>query len=133
MYQMMDGRIIELPPDMTAEQAAKLEAEAQAAMKKIGKGPAPKPVPDVKKLDKKEDRKTPLKPHEKKKIGKGRKGGARPGRAGASMLKAVGTSKVAKYLANKALPVVGKGFAKLQQLRKNQQTHDDGDEKRAQS
>ena len=46
-------------------------------------------------------------------------------------MKAVGTSKVAQYLANKAAPVVGKGFAKLQQLRKNQQTHDDGDEKRA--
>jgi hypothetical protein len=133
MYRMLDGTIIELPDDMTAEQAHSLETEALAATKKLGKGAPPKPVPGVKKLDKKEGRKTELKAPRKKKFGKGARGGARPGGAGAALLKAVGTSKVARYLAGKAAPVVGRGLARLQQLRKNQQTHDDGDEKRVQS
>ena len=53
-YRMSDGRTIELPPDMTAEEAAKLEAEAKTAQQKLGKGPPPKPVPDVRKLARKE-------------------------------------------------------------------------------
>ena len=130
---MFDGRIIELPDGMTAEEARRLETEALAAKKKLGQGPPPQPVPDVKKLDVKEDRKTELKPPRKKKFGKGAKGGVRPGAAASGLLKAVGKSKVAQYLAAKAAPVVGKGFGKLEQLRKNQQTHDDGDEKRVQS
>lgn len=119
---------------MTASEVAQLEAEAIASEKKLGKGPPPQPVPDVKKLDKKEDKKTQLKPHAKgKKPGKG-KGKRAPGAgAAAAMLKAVGTRKVAQYLASKAAPVVGKGFSKLQQLRQNQQKHDSADEKRAQS
>ena len=36
MYRMRDGRTIELPPDMTAEEAAQLEAEARAAEKHLG-------------------------------------------------------------------------------------------------
>ncbi|HEX7771935.1 MAG TPA: hypothetical protein VF435_05905, partial [Pyrinomonadaceae bacterium] len=62
LFRTHDGKIIELPKDITVEEAAKLEAEALAAQKKIGKGPPPKPVPDVKKLDKKETKKTLLKP-----------------------------------------------------------------------
>ncbi len=49
------------------------------------------------------------------------------------MLKAVSNSKVAQYLVAKALPVLGKGFNKLQKLRQNEQTHDDAAEKRAQA
>jgi DNA uptake protein ComE-like DNA-binding protein len=132
MFRTHDGKIIELPKDITAEEAAKLEAEALAAQKKIGKGPPPQPVPDVKKLDKKEDKKTQLKAPPKKKPGQGKGKRARGGGA-AAMMKAVGTSKVAQYLASKAAPVVSKGFGKLNQLRTNQQTHDSADEKRAQS
>ncbi|HYV13308.1 MAG TPA: DNA/RNA non-specific endonuclease [Pyrinomonadaceae bacterium] len=132
LFQTHDGKIIELPKDMTAEEAARLEAEALAAQKKIGKGPPPQPVPDVKKLDKKEDKKTQLKAPPKKKPPQGKGKRARGGGAGA-MMKAVGTSKVAQYLVSKAAPVVNKGFTKLDQLRTNQQTHDSADEKRAQS
>jgi DNA uptake protein ComE-like DNA-binding protein len=134
VFRTHDGKFIELPPEITREEAAKLEAEALAAQKQIGKGPPPQPVPDVKKLDKKEDRKTQLKPPPKgKKPGKGKgKSALRAGGAGA-MLKAAGTSKVAQYLVAKAAPVVGKGFSKLQQLRQHQQTHDDAVEKQAQA
>jgi len=133
-FKNRDGKLIELPADMTASEAAQLEADAVASEKQLGKGPAPQPVPDVKKLDKKEDKKTQLKPHAKgKKPGKGkRKAGSGAG-AAAAMLKAVGSGKVAQYLASKAAPVVSKGVSKLQQLRQNQQTHDSADEKRAQS
>ena len=60
-YKTAEGNLIELPRDMTFEQVAKLEADARAALTRIGKGPGPQPVPDVKKLDKKEDKKTQLK------------------------------------------------------------------------
>ena len=132
LFQTHDGKIIELPKDMTAEEAARLEAEALAAQKKIGKGPPPQPVPDVKKLDKKEDKKTQLKALPKKKPPPG-KGKRARGKGAAAMMKAAGTSKVAQYLVSKAAPVVNKGFTKLDQLRANQQTHDSADEKRAQS
>lgn len=132
LFQTHDGKIIELPKDMTVEEAARLEAEALAAQKKIGKGPPPQPVPDVKKLDKKEDKKTQLKAPPKKKPPQG-KGKRARGKGAAAMMKAVGTSKVAQYLASKAAAVVNKGFTKLDQLRTNQQTHDSADEKRAQS
>lgn len=131
-FRTYDGQIIDLPEDITPEQAAKLEAEALAAQKRLGKGPPPKPVPDVKKLDKKEDKKTQLQTPPKKKPGKGKRKSAR-GAGAARLLKAAGKSKVAQYLAKKAAPVVGKGFSKLEQLRKNQQKHDSADEKRAQS
>src|SRR5215216_367814 len=48
MYRTSDGKMVELPADMTSEEAAKLEREAQAAQTKLGKGPPPQPVPDVK-------------------------------------------------------------------------------------
>src|SRR5512138_964070 len=53
-YRMRSGEWIKLPEDMTAAQAAELEAEGAAAGKQLGKGPPPKPVPDVKKPAKKE-------------------------------------------------------------------------------
>jgi len=133
-FRNREGKLIELPNDITASEAADLEAQAVASEKQLGKGPPPQPVPDVKKLDKKEDKKTQLKPHAKgKKPGRGKGKSASGAGAAAAMLKAVGTSKVAQYLASKAAPVVSKGFGKLQQLRQNQQTHDSADEKRGQS
>ncbi len=132
-FRNREGKLIELPSDMTASEAAQLEADAMATEKQLGKGPPPQPVPDVKKLDKKEDKKTQLKAPPKKKPGKGKGKGPRGAAAAGAMMKAVGTGKVAQYLASKAAPVVAKGFGKLNQLRTNQQTHDSADEKRAQS
>jgi hypothetical protein len=134
-YRTSEGKLIELPPDMTYEQAAQLEAEAKAALKQIGKGPPPQPVPDVKKLATKEERKDKPKPAAKGKKGsKGTgKAAAKGGSAASAMLKAVGKSKVAQYLANKAAPVLSKGFNNLQKLRQNEQTHDDAADKRAQA
>lgn len=132
-FKNREGKLIELPKDITAAEAAQMEADAIAGEKQLGKGPQPQPVPDVKKLDKKEDKRTQLKPHPKKKPGKGRRKGPPSAAAAASMLKGAGSSKVAQYLVSKAAPVVAKGFGKLQQLRQNQQTHDSADQKRAQS
>jgi hypothetical protein len=133
-YKTAEGNLIELPRDMTFEQVAKLEADARAALTRIGKGPGPQPVPDVKKLDKKEDKKTQLKPFAKgQKPGGGSKGGRKPQANLSPTLGKTGTGKVAQYLAAKAAPVVAKGFARLKQLRQNQQTHDDAADKRAQA
>ena len=49
MYRTGDGMMVELPPDMTAEEAARIEVDARAAQQKLGKGPPPKSVPDVRK------------------------------------------------------------------------------------
>ena len=134
LFRTHDGKLIELPDDLTVEQATRLEAEALAAQKQLGKGPKPQPVPDVKALDKKEDRKTPLKPQRKgKKPGRG-KGKPVSGRGAAgALLKSVGAGKVAQYLASKAAPIMAKGLHNLAQLRKHQQKHDSADEKRSQS
>src|SRR5207253_792523 len=106
----------------------------RAALTKIGKGPGPKPIPDVKKLDKKEDKKTQLKAFEKgKKPGAGGKGGRKPAAGGSPTLRGIGAGKVAQYLASKAAPIVAKGFTRLQQLRQGQQTHDDAGQKRSQA
>lgn len=135
LYRTADGKLIELPSDISYEQAAKLEAEAKAAEKQIGKGPPPQPVPDVKKLAKKEDKKAKAKPGTKggKDSKRGGKAAPKAGAAASAMLKAVGTSKVAQYLTAKATPVLQKGFGKLQQLRQNEQTHDDAAAKRSQA
>jgi hypothetical protein len=134
LYRTADGKLIELPEDMTKEQVIQLEADARAALTKIGKGPGPKPVPDVKKLDKREDKKTQLKPFGKgKKAGAGAKGSRKFQAGGSPTLSKVGAGKVAQYLASKAAPIMAKGFARLGQLRTSQQTHDDAGEKRTQA
>jgi hypothetical protein len=128
LYRMSDGRVIELPDDMTPEDAAKLEADAKKAQQKLGKGPGPKPVPQVKKPADKSEKKDAKKP-----AGKPGKGGARgkggpksPSRMAA--LKSFG-GKVAKFLLGKAGPVLQRGVAKLRTLSKNEQTHDDAAKK----
>ena len=128
LYRMSDGRIIELPDDMTAADAAKLEADAKAAQQKLGKGPGPKPVPQVKKAADKSEKKVAAKPQGKQgKGGAGKKGGPKsPGRM--AVLKAVG-GKAAKFLLGKAAPVLQRGIAKLRGLSKNEQTHDDAAKK----
>ena len=134
MYLTGEGKMVELPPDMTAAEVMRLEAQARAALQKLGKGPAPQPVPDVKKLVKKEEKKDKPKPPAKgQKPKKPGKGGSKAGAAVSAMLKAVGSSKVAQYLVAKATPVLAKGIGALQKLRQNEQTHDDAAQKRAQA
>ena len=129
MYLMRNGTWIKLPDDMTAEQAAQLEAEGAAAEKRLGKGPAPEPVPEVKKPAKKEALKDlPKRKRRRKAAGPG-KGAAGAAAAAAELLGAVGKSAVAQYLAAKALPVLSRGLAALGRLKRNEQTHDDAGEK----
>jgi hypothetical protein len=132
MFRNHEGKLIELPSDISGEEAIKLEAEALAAQTKIGKGPPPKPVPDVTKPPE-----PPKKPKAAEKGKKGEKkkgaGGRKPGGGATAALKSVGNGKVAQYLAAKALPVLNRGFSRLQKLRTNEQTHDDAAEKRAQA
>lgn len=133
LYRMSDGRIIELPEGMTAQEAARLEADAKAAQQKLGKGPPAKPVPDVRKpADKKEKKGGP---HAR---GAGGKGGARGGRAAAktagvkAQLRSFG-GKVAQFLLGKAAPVLGRGIDKLRVLSRNEQVHDDAPRKMGQA
>ena len=135
MYRTSDGEMVELPPDMTDEEAARLEAQGKAAEKKMGKGPPPKPVPDVKKLARKGEKKEKPKPEVKgKKYDKGKgKAAPRAGGAVTALLKAVGPSKVAQYLAVKGAFVLSKGFGMLQKMKQNELTHDDATEKLMQS
>lgn len=130
MYLMRNGTWIRLPDDMTAEQAAQLEAEGAAAEKKLGKGPAPQPVPDVRKPPRKEAVKEP--PKRRRRRGPAERGKAAAKAAAAvaaELLGAVGKSPVAQYLASKALPVLSRGIAALGRLKQNEQTHDDAGEK----
>jgi len=133
-FKTREGELVELPSDITYEEAVTLEAEAKAAETRLGKGPQPQPVPDAKKLVKKEEAKKPKAAAKGSRVGKAKsRAAARAGTAAAGMLKAVGPSKVAQYLAAKAAPVLQKGFAKLQKLSQNEQTHDDAADKREQA
>jgi hypothetical protein len=127
MYRMSTGEMVELPADMSAEDAAQLEAEGNAAKKKLGKGPGPKPVPNVKEKAKVKDKKDGKEKKggkkgakgEKGAKGKGKGGGGKDGKGGAIK------GKVGAWLMAKGAPVIAKGKTKLQQLKKNEQTHDD--------
>jgi len=130
MYRMRTGSWIKLPEDMTAEQAAQLEAEGAAAEKALGKGSPPQPVPEVKKPAKKEALKEPPKRRRRRVAAeRGKAAGRAAAAAAAGLLSAVGKGTVAQYLASKALPVLSKGLAALGRLKQNEQTHDDAGEK----
>lgn len=136
LYLARDGKLVELPPDLTAAEAARLEAEGSLAEKKLGQGPAPKPVPEPAKLSKKDQKKDKPKPATKGRRTAAGKGAAAAGAgaaAGAAMLGAVGSGTVARYLAAKAVPVLSKGIGLLQKLKQNEQTHDDAAQKLWQS
>jgi hypothetical protein len=132
LYRMGNGRLVELPEDMTPEQAARLEADAKAAQQKLGKGPAPKPVPDLRK---------PADKREKKGGPKGKGGGARAGHGGRSAPRTAGVKaqlrsfggKAAQYLLGKAGPVLSRGIGALQVLSRHEQTHDDAPRKLGQA
>jgi len=143
MYRTTDGKMVELPPDMTAEDAARLEAEGKAAEKKLGKRPPPKPLSEVKKPTRKEEKE--VKPEGKdKKSKKGKSRGKSKGKGkgkgrvaqkagGAAMPGAVGNSDVAQYLSSRGSSVLIKGMGRLQKLKQNEQTHDNAAEKLKQS
>lgn len=135
MYRTSDGQMVELPSDMTVEQASRLEAEAKTAEKQLGKGSPPKPVPNINQPAKKEGKTARPKAGAKgKSIGRV-KGKTIPKAAGAisALLKGVGSGKVAQYLAAKGTPVLSRGIGQLQSLKQNEQTHDDASEKLQQS
>lgn len=132
-FRTRDGKEIELPEGMTADEAARLEADALKAQNQLGKGPPPRPVPDVKQQVKKDAKKAAVKPKD---------GVKAEGRKGKSMRRApppppailrVRANKVAQYLAAKGLPVQQRGLVVLRQLRHNEQTHDDAGQKLNQS
>lgn len=126
MYRMSTGEMVELPADMSAEQAAQLEAEGNAAKKKLGKGPGPKPIPNVKEKAKVKDKKGGKDKKAGKKGAKGAKGKGAKGKGGGKEKKAgVIKGKVGAWLMAKGAPAIAKGKTKLEQLKKNEQTHDD--------
>ena len=134
MFRDAEGRWVELPEEISDEEFYKTQAEVKAAEAQLGKGPPPKPVAPVdKQAGKKEPKKEKLRVNPKGKRGKGRGKAAAAGAAAAAALKAVGKSKVAQYLVDKAVPVLRKGGAMLARLSTNEQTHDDAAQKRQQS
>jgi hypothetical protein len=131
LFRTSEGKLVELPSEITIDEAIRLEREALAAQKQLGKGPPPGPVPDVKKLAPKELKKEPPKLKARGKApdrGRG-KAAAPAGAAVAGMLKAVGKSKVAQFLAMRGTPALVRGVTGLQRLRQNEQTHDNAGEK----
>ena len=128
LYRMRDGRVIELPDDMTRAQAAQLETEAAQAQQKLGRRPPPQPVPAVHKPADKTPGK-PAKAAARPPRRRGAGGAAGPRSVGArAALKAVG-GRVGQYLVAKAAPVLARGIAGLSRLSRNEQTHDDAAKK----
>ncbi len=135
MYRMSDGTMVELPADMRLEDAARLETEAKAAQKQLGKGPPPKPVPEVRQdADKAPGKKgKPKAGAQEKKGAAGQRKAAVRTAAGAARLKPAGGGKAAQYLLAKAAPVLDKRTEKLRKLSRNEQSHDDAAQKLRQS
>ncbi len=128
-YRVSDGKVVELPEEMSIAEIIRIEAQAKAAEKKLGKGPAPQPVPDVKKLAKKEPKKGKSEFGRKGKRAEGKSKAGRKPAAKPANLKVTSTSKVALYLVSKAAPVLSKGVGMLQKMRQNEQTHDEAPDK----
>ncbi len=134
MYRMSTGQMVELPTDMSMEDAAKLESEANAAQKKL-KGPSPKVIPDIKEKAKLKDKKeSKAKPKGKKGAG-GKQGGGKSKGSGKNDSKAAKAikGKVGAWLMAKGAPAISRGQSKLNQLKTNEQTHDDAASKLAQT
>lgn len=132
MYKMANGQSVELPADMSAEEAAKLEAEGNAAQKKL-KGAKPKPTPDVKEKAKLKNKKEgKIKPKGKKgaggKLGGSKSKGGKKDSKGAKGIK----GKVGAWLMAKGAPSIARGQSKLQQLKTNEQKHDNAGTKLSQ-
>jgi hypothetical protein len=126
-----DGKMVDVPDEVTDEELARMEADNAAAEAKLGKGPAPKPVHNVKEPAKKEGKQAKGKAEGR--AGKGQATAVgKPGAAPAA-LKVGRSSKVAMFLIGKAAPVLARGNAVLKRLRQNEQTHDEAAEKRQQA
>ena len=128
LYRMRDGRIIELPGDMTHAQAAQLEADAAQAQQKLGRRPPPQPVPEVRKAaDKTPGKVAQAAARPPRRRGAG--GPAGPRSAGVrAALKAVG-GMLGQYLVARAAPVLARGIGALARLSRHEQTHDDAAKK----
>ena len=127
-YHTLDGRTIELPDDMTAAEAHKLEMDGVAAKRHLGQGPPPKPVPDVRKPAEKKATKT-VKPPPKAAAGPHAKHATGPHSVGVKAQLTPLTSGVGQYLVAKAAPVLARGVGKIGNLSLHQQTHDNADRK----
>jgi hypothetical protein len=132
MVRSAEGKMIVVPPEVSDDELARMEAETAAAEAKLGKGPAPQPVPQVKLPAKKEGKEAKGKAEGRAVRGGKGAGGGKPG-AARSALKVARSSRVAMFLLGKAAPVLARGSAMLQKLRQNEQTHDEAAEKRAQA
>ena len=128
VFRTRDGKNIELPDDMSHEQAAQLERDALTAQTHLGKGPPPQPVPDVRKPADKKPKKNPGK-GERHAHGHGAKGGAAPRTARVTARVDVAGGKVAQYLVGKARPVFARGAAALGVLSRHEQTHENAAQK----
>ncbi|MFS8979364.1 hypothetical protein PO002_33605 [Cupriavidus necator] len=126
-----EGKVVEVPDEVSDEELSRMKTETEAAQAKLGKGPAPQPVPQVKAPPMKEGKQAKGKAEGR--AGRGAKGGAGKPGAAPAVLSAVGSSRVAMFLLGKAAPVLARGNAVLKKLRQNEQTHDAAAEKRAQA
>lgn len=132
MFRTRSGEMVALPDDLTAESAARLEAEGTVASARLGHGPPPRPVPVP--------RSQAPQPRPHAAPARGRRGvralaRAVPGAAAAAgaLMQAVGTRPLARYLAAQGLPALLRGVGRLGGLKANEQTHDDAATLRAQS
>lgn len=124
-YRMRDGRVIDLPDDMTRADAAKLEADGEAAKRHLGKGPPPQPVPEVHKpADRSKAKKAPPKLPPKHGRGRGAHAGGPRSVGAVAKLKPAG-GPAGQYLFAKAGPVLARGIGKVGVLSRHEQTHND--------
>jgi hypothetical protein len=127
-YRMLDGRTIELPDDMTAEEAHQLEMEGLAAKRRLGQGPPPMPVPDVRKPADQSKKAAVKAPHHAVAGLAGRHAHGPRSVGAVARLHPVG-GVVGRYLVAKAMPVLARGISKLGILSRHEQTHHNAGQK----
>ncbi len=134
MFKMADGKTVELPPGMTAEEAAKTEKEGLAAKSKVGKRSNPANPAATARLaegkvaeKKKPQQKDVKKSAKDKKQLAGLKGKGKAGAKGAAGKG--GGSKVMQFLRAKGLPTLISSAQKLNKLKTNEQTHENAETK----
>ena len=135
-FRTREGSVVELPADLTLEDATRLETEGTVAASRIGRRAPPQPVPAIEPRG----RRTATARHPA--VARLQRGAAVQGEGravpgarmlGAMLTQGVGAGKVAQYLAAKGLPALVRGVGRLHTLKSHEQTHDDAARKRAQS